>query len=114
MFRREYLQKRIADRQAELKEMGEVFSRLKAHNEREKERLLVESGLKAQFNKLDDEVKRWTEENQKKADNISGRIFELKELLAVLTEFEEQHAEELAELESQEDQNEFYVKDTDQ
>lgn len=114
MFRQEYLQKRITDRQAEIKEMGEVFHRLKNHNEREKQRLLIESGLQEQFDKLDEDLKRWSEANQKKADNISGRIFELKELLTVLIEFEEQHAEELAELEEQKDANEFYVKETDQ
>lgn len=114
MFRREYLELRIKNHQSELQDMGAEFEKIKAQNELEKKKLLAEMGLQAMFDNMDRELDRWKVTNQKKADNISGRIFELKELLTVLIEFEEQHAEELAELEEQKDANEFYVKDTDQ
>lgn len=87
---KQFLQDRIKKFQAELKEMTNHFVHLKQHNEREKARLLEISGLTQKFQKMDEDLDNWKVENQKTADNISGRIFELKELIQQIEEFEKQ------------------------
>jgi len=102
---KEFLQDRVKKFQAELKEMSNHFGRIKQHNEREKARLMEMAGLTQKFQQMDEELENWKVENQKLADNISGRIFELKELIENIEKFEQLEQDLPSEEESQEDKN---------